>query len=242
MKGVVLAGGLGSRLKPLTKITNKHLLPVFRKPMVFYPIEMLVQAGITEIAIVTGGERAGDLLRLIGSGKQLGASLIDYVYQEGETGIAAALALVEEFAEGRSIVTVLGDNFLEKGIGACVEAFRAQKDGARLLFKEMDDPSAYGVPEFEGEKLVRLLEKPENPPTSYANVGVFMYPPDVFEVIGSLKPRDSGELEITDVNNVYISQNRMEYDFVEGWWIDAGDSPDALLRAGFSVAKAEGAL
>ena len=242
MKGVVLAGGMGARLRPLTKITKKHLLPIFRKPMIYYPIEMLVAAGITEIAIVTGGERAGDLLRLLGSGKELGASRFDYLYQEGETGIAAALALVEEFAEGEPIVAVLGDNFLEDGMAQSVASFAAQKSGARLLFKEMADPSGYGVPEFEDGRLARILEKPEHPPSQYADVGVFMYGPDVFDIIKDLSPRESGEWEITDVNNVYIEQGRMEFDVVEGQWVDAGDSPEALLRAGLLVARSEGFL
>jgi glucose-1-phosphate thymidylyltransferase len=240
MKGVVLAGGLGTRLRPLTKITNKHLLPVYKKPMIYYPIEMLIKAGITEIMIVTGGNNAGDFLRLIGNGKDFGLSRIHYTYQEGEGGIAEALELAEEFVENDKVVVALGDNILEKGIGQGVAAFAEQQKGARVFLTEVDNPWEYGIAQLNGNKIVRIIEKPQDPPTNLAVVGVYMYPPDVFDIIRTLEPSARGELEITDVNNAYIQRNELEYELVDGFWIDAGENHEALLKANVTMARYEG--
>lgn len=237
LKGVVLAGGLGTRLYPLTKVTNKHLLPVYNKPMVFYPIQTLVDAGITDIMLVTGGNNAGDFLRLIGNGKEFGLRGISYAYQEGEGGIAAALALAEDFAEDAPIVVILGDNILEKGIANAVKDYRKQKEGARILLKEVRDPQRFGVPLIDGDKIVRIEEKPEKPASQYAVVGVYMYDNRVFDIVKALKPSARGEMEITDVNNAYIEQGRMTYSTVDGWWADAGTSFEALLKANRLVAE-----
>jgi len=240
MKGVVLAGGLGTRLRPLTRITNKHLLPVYDKPMVYYPIEMLVEAGITDIMIVTGGTSAGDFLRLIGNGEDFGLSRINYAYQKGEGGIAEALGLVRGFVDDDRVVVVLGDNILQNGIKKGVEAFAGQRAGSRIFLKQVDHPWEYGIAEVEGHKIKRILEKPRDPPSDLAVIGVYMYPPDVFDVITTLKPSGRGELEITDVNNVYIERGEMEYEVVEGWWLDAGENHKALLKASLTVARQNG--
>lgn len=240
MKGVVLAGGTGSRLFPLTKVTNKHLLPVGKKPMIYYPIEMLVEAGIREIMVVTGGRNAGDFLRLIGNGRDFGLSRIHYTYQEGEGGIAEALGLAEEFAEGQKVVVVLGDNLLEKGIARGVANFRRQKKGARLFLKEVDHPWEYGIAEVSGQRIKRIIEKPKRPPTNLAVIGVYMYPGDVFKIVKTLKPSKRGELEITDVNNAYIRRGGLEYEVVDGWWMDAGENAEALLQANITVARTAG--
>ena len=241
MKGIVLAGGLGTRLYPLTKITNKHLLPIYQKPMIFYPIEMLVEAGVREIMIVTGGRNAGDFLRLIGNGKDFGLSRIHYTYQEGEGGIAEALGLAEEFAEGQKVAVVLGDNLLEKGISRGVANFKKQKKGARVFLKEVEHPWEYGIAEIRGHKIKRIVEKPKRPPTNLAVIGVYMYPGDVFKIVRGLKPSKRGELEITDVNNAYIQRGGLEYDLVEGWWMDAGENHESLLQANIIVARTAGA-
>jgi len=230
MKGIVLAGGLGTRLYPLTKVTNKHLLPIYNKPMIYYPIETIVDAGIRDILIVTGGKNAGDFLRLLGNGKQFGLAHINYTYQEGEGGIAAALALAEFFAEGQEICVILGDNILERPISAYVENFLRQGAGARILLKEVADPQRFGVPEIREGRIVRIDEKPAHPASSYAVTGIYMYDPSVFEIVKTLKPSKRGELEITDVNNAYIEQGRMHYDILDGWWTDAGTF-ESLLRA-----------
>ena len=240
MKGVILAGGLGTRLHPLTRITNKHLLPIYRKPMIYYPIEMLIGAGITEIMIVTGGNNAGDFLRLIGNGKDFGLSRIHYTYQEGEGGIAEALELAEEFVENDKVVVILGDNILEKGIGQGVAAFADQQKGARVFLTEVDNPWEYGIAQLNGNKIVRIIEKPKDPPTNLAVVGVYMYPPDVFDIIRTLEPSARGELEITDVNNAYIQRGELEYELVDGFWIDAGENHEALLQANVTIARYEG--
>jgi glucose-1-phosphate thymidylyltransferase len=240
MKGIVLAGGLGTRLAPLTKITNKHLLPIYKKPMIFYPLEMLVAAGVRDIMIVTGGRNAGDFLRLIGNGRDFGLNRMHYTYQEGEGGIAEALGLAEEFAEGQKVVVVLGDNILEKGIRAGVEAFRRQRRGARIFLKEVDHPWEYGVADIRGKRIARIIEKPRRPPTNLAVIGVYMYPPDVFRIVRKLKPSSRGELEITDVNNAYIRRNQMEFQVVDGWWMDAGENHESLLRANLVVARSAG--
>ncbi len=222
MKGVILAGGLGSRLQPLTKITNKHLLPIYDKPMIYYPIQTLVDAGINDILIVTGGNNAGDFLRLLGNGKEFGLKEIRYTYQEGEGGIAEALNLAHNFAGDDSIVVILGDNLIEKGIKHAVDSFQKQGTGAKILLKEVDDPERFGVPIIDGDKIVKIEEKPKNPQSNYAITGIYMYDNSVFEIIKTLKPSDRGELEITDVNNAYIEKGSMTYDHIEGWWTDAG--------------------
>ncbi|MGB9606284.1 MAG: sugar phosphate nucleotidyltransferase [Bryobacteraceae bacterium] len=236
MKGVVLAGGTGSRLYPLTKITNKHLLPVYDKPMIFYPIEMLVEAGIRDILIVTGGRNAGDFLRLLGNGKQFGLSHLNYTYQEGEGGIAEALSLAEHFADGQKICVVLGDNLIEGSIRNAVEEFEHQERGARILLKEVPDAERFGVAEIQGDRIVGIEEKPKNPKSRYAVTGIYMYDGTVFDKIRRLVPSARGELEITDVNNMYIAEGTMTFSFLEGWWTDAGTF-DSLLRAANLVAE-----
>jgi glucose-1-phosphate thymidylyltransferase len=236
MKGIVLAGGLGSRLNPLTKVTNKHLLPVYNEPMIYYPIRILVNAGIDEILIVTGGNNAGEFLRLLENGKDFGLKHINYTYQQGEGGIAAALSLAEYFADKDKIVVVLGDNIIEGNIRSAVEKFRKQEGGARILLKEVSDPQRFGVPVFTGEKIVRVEEKPSKPASNYAVIGIYMYDYRVFEFIRSLKPSQRGELEITDVNNFYIKEGKMQWDLLEGWWSDAGTF-ESLQYAGNLVAK-----
>jgi glucose-1-phosphate thymidylyltransferase len=236
MKGVVLAGGLGTRMYPLTKVTNKHLLPIYNKPMIYYPIRTLVNAGIDEILIVTGGNSAGDFLRLLGNGKEFGLRHINYTYQDGEGGIAAALSLAEYFADQDRIVVILGDNIIERNIRDAVESFRAQKEGARILLKEVPDPQRFGVPAFEGDRIVRIDEKPSVPASNYAVIGIYMYDHRVFDFIKTLKPSERGELEITDVNNFYIREGTIAWDVLEGWWTDAGTF-DSLQYAGHMVAK-----
>ena len=240
MKGVVLAGGLGTRLRPLTSITNKHLLPVYNKPMVYYPIEMLVEAGITDIMIVTGGNSAGDFLRLIGNGEDFGLSRINYAYQKGEGGIAQALGLAREFVGNDRVVVVLGDNILQNGIKKGVEAFAQQQQGSRIFLKRVDHPWEYGIAEVDGNKIKRITEKPKDPPSDLAVIGVYMYPPDVFDIVATLTPSARGELEVTDINNTYIQRGEMEYQVVEGWWLDAGESHEALLKANLVVARQNG--
>jgi glucose-1-phosphate thymidylyltransferase len=236
MKGVVLAGGLGTRLYPLTLVTNKHLLPVYNKPMIFYPIQTLVDAGITDIMIVTGGNHAGDFLKLLGNGKAFGLKHINYTYQQGEGGIAEALGLTEHFVGGDSVAVVLGDNLIEGNIRRSVEAFSQQKRGARILLKEVPDPQRFGVPVLDGARVVRIEEKPAAPKSNYAVTGIYMYDPSVYQVVKSLKPSQRGELEITDVNNHYIEQGSMTYEILDGWWTDAGTF-DSLLHANVLVAK-----
>lgn len=236
MRGVVLAGGLGTRLYPLTKVTNKHLLPVYDKPMIYYPIEALTNAEIKEIMVVTGGNNAGDFLRLLGNGKEFGLNRIHYAYQEGEGGIAEALSLAEAFAEGRPICVVLGDNIIENNIIEAVGAYKAQGGGARIMLKEVPDPERFGVPVFAGEKIVRVEEKPKDPKSSYAVIGIYMYDSKVFDIIGGLEPSQRGELEITDVNNAYIEAGTMKWSLLDGWWTDAG-TIQSLLRASNMVEK-----
>ncbi len=236
MKGVVLAGGLGTRLLPLTKVTNKHLLHVYDKPMVYYPIECLVNAGVDEVMLVTGGSSAGDFLRLLGNGEELGLRRLHYAYQEGEGGIADALNLAEDFADGGKIVVILGDNIIENNIRAATADFFSQREGAKILLKEVQDPQRFGVPEIDGDKIVSIEEKPKNPKSQYAVIGIYFYDGRVFDIIKTLKPSDRGELEITDVNNAYIEDGSMTYDVIEGWWTDAGTF-DSLLRANKLVAE-----
>jgi len=236
MKGVILAGGLGKRLYPLTKITNKHLLPVYEKPMIFYPLQTLINAGIDDILIVTGGNHAGDFLRLLGNGKEFGLKHVNYTYQEGEGGIADALALAEHFSDYEKIVIILGDNLIEGSIAQAVNDFRKQKEGAKILLKEVPDPERFGVVEIVDGKIVGIEEKPKVPKSRYAVIGIYMYDARVFDIIRTLRPSDRGELEITDVSNAYIREGKMTYDFLEGWWSDAGTF-DSLLRAGNLVAQ-----
>ncbi len=236
MKGVILAGGLGTRLYPLTKVTNKHLLPVYDKPMIYYPIQTLINAGIDDILIVTGGNNAGDFLRLLGNGKEFGLKHINYTYQEGEGGIAQALGLAEFFSAGEKICVVLGDNIIEKNIRRAAESFQRQKEGAKILLKEVPDPHRFGVPELQGDRIIRIEEKPVKPKSKYAVIGIYFYDPNVFGIIKTLKPSQRGELEITDVNNRYIEKGLMTYDILEGWWTDAGTF-DSLLRANQLVAQ-----
>ena len=222
MKGVVLAGGLGTRLLPLTKVTNKHLLPVYNKPMIFYPIQTLVNAGVTEIMLVTGGNNAGDFLRLLGNGKEFGLKHLNYTYQQGEGGIADALRLAEHFADGESICVILGDNIIQGNVAKTAEEFRRQGQGAKILLKEVKDPQRFGVPVLDGRRVTRIEEKPANPQSPYAVTGIYFYDSHVFEFIRTLKPSARGELEITDVNNAYIKAGSLTWDVLEGWWTDAG--------------------
>jgi glucose-1-phosphate thymidylyltransferase len=236
MKGVILAGGLGTRLHPLTKVTNKHLLPVYDKPMIYYPIQTLINAGIDDILIVTGGNNAGDFLKLLGNGKEFGLKHINYTYQEGEGGIAEALRLAEFFASGDKICVVLGDNVIEKNIRKAVENFRKQKDGAKILLKEVPDPQRFGVAELREDRIARIEEKPKEPKSRYAVIGIYLFDQEVFNIIKTLKPSGRGELEITDVNNRYIEKGLMTWDILEGWWTDAGTF-ESLLRANQMVAQ-----
>jgi len=236
MKGVVLAGGLGTRLRPLTVVTNKHLLPVYDQPMIYYPIQALVNAGIKDIMIVTGGNSAGDFLKLLGNGKTFGLKHLNYAYQEGEGGIAQALALVEHFAAGQPICVVLGDNIIENNISKAVRAYRHQGGGAKILLKQVTDPQRFGVPELDGRRVLRIEEKPAAPKSAYAVIGIYMYDTEVFDIIRTLKPSARGELEITDVNNAYIERDEMSWDELEGWWTDAGTF-ESLLHASVLVAQ-----
>ena len=239
MKGVVLAGGTGSRLFPLTKITNKHLLPIYDRPMIYFPIQTLVNAGIRDILIVTGGRNSGDFLRLLANGKQFGLAHINYTYQEGEGGIADALALAEHFADGQKICVVLGDNIIERDIAEAAERFRKQPAGAHILLKEVSDAERFGVAEVSGSRIVGIEEKPPQPKSNYAVTGIYMYDATVFDKIKTLVPSGRGELEITDVNNAYIREGTMTYSKLEGWWTDAGTF-DSLLRAANLVMKTRG--
>jgi len=236
MKGVVLAGGLGTRLHPMTKVTNKHLLPVYDRPMIYYPIQTLVNAGIREILLVTGGNNAGDFLRLLGNGKEFGLQHLDYTYQEGEGGIADALRLAEYFADNDPICVVLGDNLIERNILRAAQAFRDQKTGAKILLKDVSNPQRFGVPVLEGDRVVRIEEKPQHPRSSYAVTGIYFYDASVFGIIKTLTPSGRGELEITDVNNAYIKAGQLTWDILEGWWTDAG-TVESLFLANQLVAK-----
>ena len=222
MRGVVLAGGLGTRLLPLTKVTNKHLLPVYDRPMIYYPLQTLANAGIEEVMLVTGGNSAGDFLRLLGNGKEFGLKRLNYTYQEGEGGIADALRLAEHFADREPVCVMLGDNIIEGNIVGAARAFRQQQKGAKILLKEVKDPQRFGVPVLDGQRVVKIEEKPANPQSSYAVTGVYFYDAGVFDIIKTLKPSGRGELEITDVNNAYIAAGTLTWDVLEGWWTDAG--------------------
>jgi glucose-1-phosphate thymidylyltransferase len=236
MKGVVLAGGLGTRLYPLTKVTNKHLLPVYNQPMIYYPIQTLINAGIDDIMIVTGGNSAGEFLRLLGNGKDFGLRHLNYAYQEGEGGIADALSLVEHFADDKPICVVLGDNIIEGNILSACENYRSQANGAKILLKKVDDAQRFGVPKIEGDKILCIEEKPKEPKSDYAVIGIYFYDATVFDVIKTLVPSDRGELEITDVNNYYIDRGEMTWAELDGWWTDAGTF-ESLQRASNLVAE-----
>lgn len=239
MKGVILAGGLGTRMSPLTHITNKHLLPVYDKPMIYYPLQSLVEAGIQDILLVTGGNNAGDFLRLLGNGSEFGLKHLNYTYQVGEGGIADALRLAEYFCADELFCVFLGDNIIKGSIRDAVRDFAKQAKGAKILLKEVPDPERFGVPEIVDGKIVRIIEKPQKPPSSYAVTGIYFYDSQVFEIIKNLKPSDRGELEITDVNNYYIQRGELTYSTLEGWWTDAGTF-DSLRRATNLVAESRG--
>lgn len=236
MKGIILAGGTGSRLFPLTKITNKHLLPIYDKPMIYYPIQTLVDAGIQDIMVVTGGRHSGGFLELLANGKQFGLKHINYTYQEGEGGIADALALAQHFADGQKICVILGDNIIEGSIREAAERFKSQPQGAHILLKEVLDAERFGVAELAGDRIAGIEEKPARPKSNYAVTGIYMYDASVFDKIKTLVPSGRGELEITDVNNAYIREGNMTFSFLEGWWTDAGTF-ESLLRAANLVAQ-----
>ncbi|MBI3991241.1 MAG: NTP transferase domain-containing protein [Candidatus Omnitrophica bacterium] len=232
----MLAGGLGKRLGPLTRITNKHLLPVFNKPMIYYPLQALVDCGIKDILIVTGGNNAGDFLRLIGNGAEFGLKHINYTYQKGEGGIAEALGLAEHFGNGEKIVVILGDNIIGGSIKKTVDDFRLQKEGARILLKKVTDPERFGVAEIKDNKIISIEEKPKKPKSNYIVTGIYMYDSRVFDIIKTLKPSGRGELEITDVNNAYIKKGQMKFGILKDWWTDAGTF-ESLHRANILVAR-----
>lgn len=236
MRGVVLAGGLGTRLDPITRIINKHLLPVYDKPMIYYPIRTLVNAGIRDILIVTGGRNAGDFLRLLGNGREFGLKHLDYTYQEGEGGIAEALDLARHFSRGEKLCVMLGDNIIQRNVVGAVEAFRRQARGAKILLKQVPDPARYGVPTFSGDAIESIVEKPVRPGSSYAVTGIYMFDETVFDKIDRLERSERDELEITDVNNQYIREGAMTWEILDGWWTDAG-TVDGLLRASQLVAE-----
>jgi glucose-1-phosphate thymidylyltransferase len=240
MKGVILAGGLGTRLRPMTLVTNKHLLPVYDRPMVYYPIQCLLNIGIDEILVVTGGEHAGDFLKLLKNGNQLGIRHLEYAYQEGEGGIADALSLAEDFADGQRICVVLGDNIIESNLRRTAQAYAKQESGARLLLKEVHDPERFGVVRFAGapgdSPIEEIVEKPADPPSKLAVTGIYFYDHTAFEVAKQLEPSARGELEITDVNNAYLRNGTLEYDILDGWWTDAG-TIESLHRASNLIAE-----
>ncbi|WP_336762284.1 sugar phosphate nucleotidyltransferase [Paenibacillus sp. USHLN196] len=229
MKGIILAGGTGSRLFPLTKVTNKHLLPVGKYPMIFHPIYKLKLAGLTDIMVITGKEHMGEVVNLLGSGNEMGVSFT-YRVQDEAGGIAQALGLAEQFVGDDQLVVILGDNVFADDITAFVDNFREQQAGAKILIQYVPDPSRFGVPELEGEKIISIEEKPQHPKSSYAVTGIYMFDHHVFDIIRTLRPSDRGELEITDVNNAYIKQGVLTYDILEGWWTDAGTHA-SLARA-----------
>ncbi len=237
MKGVILAGGTGSRLFPITKVTNKHLLPIYNKPMIYYPIECMVKAGIEDVLLVTGGNNAGDFIRLLGNGREFGLKNLSYTYQDGAGGIAQALGLAEHFVDGDSILLILGDNILEYAIKDSVRRFRHQGQGAKILLAPVENPKAYGVAEMDGDRVVRIVEKPQDPKSNLAVIGVYFYDGRVFDIVRKLKPSARNELEITDVNNAYIDMGEMTADKVHGFWADGGENIDFYLKACNTVAQ-----
>jgi len=236
MKGVILAGGLGTRMMPCTKVTNKHLLPVYNKPMIYYPLGTMVKAGLKEIMIVTGGNNVGDFLRLLGNGSEFGLKDMNYTYQEGEGGIADALKLTENFVDGEKVIVMLGDNIIKDDISRAVAEFEKQPEGARIFLKEVQDPERFGVAEIKDGKVVNIEEKPKDPISNYSVIGLYMYDNQVFDIVRTLKPSARGELEITDVNNEYIKRGSMTYSIIDGWWTDAGTF-ESLYRASKLVAE-----
>lgn len=241
MKGVILAGGLGTRLLPCTKVTNKHLLPVYDRPMIYYPLNTMVKAGIKDIMIVTGGNFAGDFLKILGNGKEFGLKDISYTYQEGEGGIADALKLAEHFASGDKVFVMLGDNIIEDDISDHIKKFENQDKGASIFLKEVEDPERFGVAEIRDSKIINISEKPKQPKSNYAVTGLYLYDNEVFDIIKTLKPSDRGELEITDVNNRYIESKQMSYSFINGYWTDAGTF-ESLYKASRLVAEGSASL
>jgi len=235
LKGVVLAGGTGSRLLPLTKVTNKHLLPVGQKPMIFYPIEKLTAIGIEEILIVTGVEHMGDVVSLLGSGRNFGCRFT-YKVQDQAGGIAQALALAENFAHGQLLAVILGDNIFRANLKSYADKFIAQETGARILLKQVPNPQRFGVAELSDCKIISIEEKPEKPKSDYAVTGIYFYDASAFDIIRTLKPSDRGELEITHVNDAYIAKGQLAYDILDGWWTDAGTF-ESLTRANELVIK-----
>jgi len=234
IKGVVLAGGLGTRLAPLTRVTNKHLLPIYKKPMIYYPIQKLVKAGLTEIMVVTGGPFAGDFLKLLGNGREFGLKDVHYTYQEGEGGIAQALGLTEHFVDRDRVCVILGDNIFSADINRGVDDFMKQESGAKIFLQEVDDPERFGVAELQGKSVIGIEEKPKAPKSKYAVTGIYMFDNEVYSIVKTLKPSGRGELEITDVNNAYIRKGTLTYDILDGWWTDAGTF-ESLHRANVLV-------
>lgn len=237
MKGVILGGGTGSRLFPITKVTNKHLLPVYNKPMIYYPLECMAKAGIEEVLLVTGGNNSGEFIRLLGNGREFGLKNLNYTYQDGAGGIAQALGLAEHFAGGDSICLILGDNIVEYTIHEQADRFRNQGHGAKILLSQVENPKAYGVAEMDGSRVVRIVEKPTEPKSNWAVIGIYFYDGKVFDVVKTLKPSARNELEITDVNNAYIARGEMTADKLDGWWADAGENIDFYLKACNVVAQ-----
>ena len=237
MKGVILAGGMGSRLSPLTAVTNKHLLPVYNRPMIYYPLECMAKSGIREVLVVTGGNNSGDFIRLLKDGSEFGLQTLNYTYQDGAGGIAQALGLAERFADSKPICLILGDNIVEYCIGDAVKRFAHQGQGAKILLSQVQNPKAYGVAEMNGDRVVRIVEKPKEPKSNWAVIGIYFYDNNVFEIVRTLKPSARNELEITDVNNVYIERGEMTADKLDGWWADAGENIDFYLQACNTVAR-----
>jgi len=230
MKGIILAGGTGSRLFPLTRVTNKHLLPVYDRPMIYYPLQTLTQAGLRDIMIVSGKGHAGDFLELLGDGHDFGVRL-SYGVQEKPGGIAQALGLAEDFADGEKVVVMLGDNILEDSIAKAAKNFAAQSSGAKIFLKAVENPKSFGIAEVRGDKIVGIVEKPKEPKSDLAVIGVYMFDGKVFEVVKTLKPSARGELEVTDLNNYYVQQGTMTFEILQGAWGDGGESFDSLLKA-----------
>lgn len=237
MKGVILAGGTGSRLFPLTKVTNKHLLPVYNKPMIFYPLECMAKSGIEEVLLVTGGNNSGDFIRLLGNGREFGLKNLNYTFQDGAGGIAQALGLAEYFVDGEPFCLILGDNIVEYTLADAVRRFGNQSHGAKILLSQVENPRAYGVAEMDGDRVARIVEKPENPKSNWAVIGIYFYDGKVFDIVKTLKPSARNELEITDVNNAYIQQGAMTADKLMGFWADAGENIDFYLKACNTVAR-----
>lgn len=237
MKGVILAGGTGSRLFPLTKVTNKHLLPIYNKPMIFYPLECMAKAGIDEVLLVTGGNNAGDFIRLLGNGSEFGLKNLQYTYQDGAGGIAQALGLAERFVDGAPICLILGDNIVEYSIKPFAQKFKQQGQGAKILLSQVENPKAYGIADMEGEKVVKIIEKPKEPKSNWAVIGIYFYDGKVFDIVRQLKPSARNELEITDVNNAYIERGEMTADKIQGLWADGGENIDFYLRASNTIAQ-----